>query len=399
MEPSTTRAGGGLRRKLAALLAVSALLSSILTCAAFASSDPESLRKASFWILALATTACSQVLALLIAALANATLSMQLTGLTARVRKLRERQDFSRRIGPSRYRLLHELTSAIDELLWTVEVRERELTRQRGELEELLASRSKDLDKKTRELRLLLSNVDQGVLLLNAESLPTAERSATFDRWFGAPEPGQTFGKIIARAASDFDQRFAQLWKRLSEGFLPVELELLQLPSHFSTQSGRHYHVTYRMDGESSGRFEQLLVLVTDISALVEREGAEAERLQLTALIEQVGRDRMGFAGRFHELDSAVQHLTSMPEADPSQLLLGLAALRSKFSLLRLRALAGLVQAIEEVAADLDGRGIAQEDFTDLAEGWERFASHARLLLGEAAQAESLPPRRVGSRY
>ena len=398
MQPSAIRAGG-LRRKLAALLAVSALLSSILTCAAFASSDPDALSTPRFWILAAVTTACAQVLALLIAALANATLSMQLTGLAAWVRKLRERQDFARRIGPSRYRLLSELTSAIDDLLSSVEAREHELTRQHKELEELLTSRSKELDKKRRELTLLLANVDQGVLLLDAESLPTAERSATFDRWFGAPEPGQTFGKIIARAASDFDQRFAQLWKRLSEGFLPVELELLQLPSHFSTQSGRHYHVTYRMDGQSSGRFEKLLVLVTDITALVERESAEAERTQLAALVDQVGRDRVSFATRFHELDSAVQHLTSMPDADSSQLLLGLSALKSRFESLRLRALVGLVHAVEATAADLAGPGVQQDDLTDLAEGWERFAAHARLLLGEVPQAESLPPRRVGSRF
>jgi len=287
MEPSTERAPASLRRKLAALLAVSALLSSILTCAAFASSNPGSLREPSFWIVALSTTACSQVLALLIAALANATLSMQLTGLAARVRKLRERRDFSRRIGPSRHRLLHELTSAIDALLSTVEGRERELVEQRCELEELLARRSRELDKKTRELRLLLDNVDQGVLLLNREDLPVAERSATFDRWFGPPEPGQTFGQIIARVASDFDQRFGPLAQRLREGYLPVELELLQLPSQFRTRTGRHYHVTYHLDGSSSGRFEQLLVLVSDSTARVAPERAEAERA-----LEQVGRVR-----------------------------------------------------------------------------------------------------------
>ena len=194
MEPSNTPVSGGLRRKLAALLATSALLGSILTCAAFATSVPGAVRTSRFWILALATTACSQVLALLIAALANATLSTQLTGLAARVRKLIDRRDPSRRIGPSRHRLLTELTSAIDELLSSSEAREQELTRQRSELEALLASRSKELEKKKGQLKLLLSNMDQGVLLLNADSLPAAERSATFDRWFGAPEPGQTFG-------------------------------------------------------------------------------------------------------------------------------------------------------------------------------------------------------------
>ena len=180
---------------------------------------------------------------------------------------------------------------------------------------------------------------------------------------------------------------------------MPVELELLQLPSRFSTQSGRHYQVTYRMDGERSGRFEQLLVLVTDITAHVERERAEAERTQLAALLHHVSGDHVNFRTRFHELDSAVQHLTSMPETDSSELLLGLAALKGKFEQLRLRALSGLVQAVEAAAADLDGPGVQQDDLTDLADGWERFAAHARLLLGEVQRAETLTHRRVGGGF
>ncbi|MET0339927.1 MAG: hypothetical protein ABW252_02955 [Polyangiales bacterium] len=401
MEPSSQRASSSLRRKLAALLSVTALLGSLLTCASFASLDPDALDTRGFWIVAVVTTICAQVLAVLIAALAHATLSMQLTGLAARVRKLRERQDFSRRVGPTRHRLLHELTSALDELLWTVEVREKELLRQRTELEDVLAARSRELEKKTREQKLLLENVDQGVLLLDSESLPGGTRSVAFDRWFGAPEPGQTFGKVIARAASDFDQRFADPWKRMSEGYLPVELEVLSLPAQFSTENGRHYHLAYRLDGSSTGRFEQLLVLVSDITAQVGRDQAEAERAQLATLIEQISRDRVSFATRFHEIDVAMHRLPIPGDPDATQLPAALGQLRAQLGGLRLRALAALVKSLEEAASGVEGMTLVPDDLLELTDAWERFAAHARLLTGEASplSGESLNARRAGTRY
>jgi len=353
------------------------------------STDDIRARTERFLQIAAGVLGLSVLLALMLASLGQRVLTRPVGLLASAAHRVQRDRDFDVRAERVSDDELGQLTDAFNAMLAMIQARDHELELHREGLEELVKERTRDLDKRNQEMRLVLDNVDQGLLMLDRDGVPSAERSAIFDRWFGAPEPLQTFGKIIARGASGFDVQFGMQWEQLIDGFLPVELNLAQLPATFQTSDGNHFQLTYRAIGDDPEQFEKLLVVVSDVTEHVEKARAEARQGQIIALLEHVSADRSGFMNFFRESELLIERVTSGQDRERTLVMRELHTLKGNFGLFGFKPLARLVHEIEDTCLDT-GELPSERDRIRLNDAWEELAQRARTFLGDDTHALSV---------
>lgn len=316
--------------------------------------------------------------------------------LTGAARRVQRELDFELRVDSIPDDELGPLTDAFNAMLSALRTREQALTEQRTQLEQRLQERTHELEQQQRTLRLVLDHVDQGVLLLDRAGMPSGERSKSFDRWFGAPEPQQNFGQIIARAARGFDAQFAMQWGQLSEGFLPRALDLAQLPSTFATGDGNHFRLSYQAIGDDSERFDKVLVLVSDVTEHVERTHAHAQQAQIIALLEHLSADRAGFLTFFRDAEAAMTRLLGGEPREFDKVTRELHALKGNFGLFGFAPLSELLHAIEGACLE---RGEAPNELERerLRDAWQGLSSRAHACLSDTTRTINVDRRSLSA--
>ena len=124
-------------------------------------------------------------------------------------------------------------------------------------------------------MRLVLDNVEQGLATIGVDGSLHSERSAAFDRGFGAARDG---GTVLRRPRSGRGAPAPPHEARMGagrRGFLPPEVSVEQLPKRFDL-GGRHFTLTVQPILRGDDVAGALLV-VSDVTAELEaREGAGA---------------------------------------------------------------------------------------------------------------------------
>jgi PAS domain-containing protein len=144
------------------------------------------------------------------------------------------------------------------------------------------------LDGRNRAMRLVLDHVDQGLLTIEPDGRVLPERSAAVERWFGPIAEGASLVDVVARHDPRAAEWLALGLAELREGLLPVELLIDQLPRRFRV-GARTIEASYKPIEGSGGR---LLVVLTDITAAVERAHAEEQQREVVALVTRALGDR-----------------------------------------------------------------------------------------------------------
>lgn len=143
-------------------------------------------------------------------------------------------------------RSLWGLARQVERLL-ELRVANRELLDRAAELEATsvaLEVANRELLLRGRTMRLLLDNVEQGLLVVDRTALVPRERSRAVDRWFGAPPPQAMLWDLLLREAPALRPSFQNCWGALVDGDLPLERALEQLPARVSS-FGCDYTVQY----------------------------------------------------------------------------------------------------------------------------------------------------------
>ena len=183
----------------------------------------------------------------------------------------------------------------------------QELERERDTLDQRVRERTKELGRRNRDMRLVLDNVAQALLTIDAAGRLSRERSARADDWFGPYDGNPPFADYIARIDRKFSDGFALGHQALVEKVLPEELCLDQLP-HRLRAGERIFDCTYfplPEDGDGAG----LLIVIDDVTEQVRLTQEESEQSELLALFQGLLRDREGFVGFFDEARHLVDEL------------------------------------------------------------------------------------------
>lgn len=358
-------------------------------------------RTVRFIEIAAAALLVSALLALGLAARAQRIITRPVELLSAAARRVRARQDLLVRAERVSADELGQLTDHFNAMLSTLDARDAELEQRSEQLERRLRERTRQLEERTRAfeerdraLRRVLDSVDVGVLTVDHQARIGAEHSAALAAWFGAPVEGAELAAYLDARAPGFGARLEHAWSQLVEGVMPLDLDLAQLPSKLRTPAGRSFEVAYRPIGRRGDTFDELLVIISDVSARVEKERSDAERAELMAMVEHASRDRNGFVDFVEESGAAVRRLANASSADAASETRDMHALGASFGMFGLEHLYALVERMTEDCAERRGP-LTAEQRGALEAAWQGAAQRARALLGDGAEAITIERREI----
>jgi two-component system chemotaxis sensor kinase CheA len=254
-------------------------------------------------------------------------------------------------------------------------------------LENLVALRTAELDQRTAEMRLVFDQVDQGLFMVDLDGTLASERSAAVERLLGpVPASGMLLDYVrgFAPEAADW---FAVQWEALGEGVLPPELCLDQLPARFEV-SARQLELAYKLT-DANGKV-RVLVVISDVTARVQRQRAERDERETASLVSRMLRDRAGFLSFHAEASQYVAVIVDGPRDDAAfrrivHTLKGLAALEG------LDSIAEHCHALEAAMAEANELGALSMART-IGARWELMISKIAPLIAVASARVELMP-------
>jgi two-component system chemotaxis sensor kinase CheA len=290
--------------------------------------------------------------------------------------------DFSVRAEKTSHDELGLLTDAFNGMLAAIQERDGELGNHRKNLESLVAARTEQLSEKSRTMRLVLDNVEQGLALLDRSGTLIGESSRAFVAAFGTHPSGTPFQRILAPDDERKSCAFELGYEQLMADELPEQLALEQLPATF-VRDGRHYAVSFTPVPGPDG--PALVLLATrDLTNELRAQRAEAEQRERVQIVEHVMRDRTGYA-RFlleaRRLMATVRCSATFSEPADRRALHTLKGLSATFD----------VSSVAEAAHELEhalaqDRELMVSALAGLERAWQAFLTLVTPLLGDEQQ-------------
>jgi len=248
-------------------------------------------------------------------------------------------------------------------------------------LEGLVSARTRELDARNVDMRRVLDNVAQGLFTLDRRCRMSLERSAMVERWLGSVPESGSFTDLLATVAPDTASWFALGWEALLDDVLPPEVCLDQLPKQLRV-GGLDLELEYRPIFGATAQFERILVVLSDVTALRERERAEADEREVTKLFARVIADRSGFLEFFSEAHGLVENIGRYVETNRAQdLARALHTLKGNACIYGIDTVAQHAHRLEDQLAE-DGV-ISPAALAPLRQRWSALATKVRLLLGD----------------
>jgi HPt (histidine-containing phosphotransfer) domain-containing protein len=236
-----------------------------------------------------------------------------------------------------------------------------------------------------RDMRVVLDNVEQGLLMVARDRTIVGERSAVVDLWFGPIAPGARLDDVIRAKDPVAAEWLAPAWECFVEDALPVELLLAQLPERIKLDD-RVLRADYR-PVPSLEAWTHVLVVFSDITLKLERERAEERQREFVAMVSGFMRDRRGFETFLEEADRLVQSLTTGGQLAETQFR-ALHTLKGNASLFALASFAAIAHGIEDL---LGNEPLPASAFDPLVQAWQRIGEDLAPLRGGSGSIEVEP--------
>ena len=242
------------------------------------------------------------------------------------------------------------------------------------------------LDGRNHDMRIVLDNVTQGLLTLDRAGVMSKERSAIVDKWFGSAPDETTFADYVrpgdARCAGSFELQ----WSQLLDGFLPMELLLDQLPSRL-VRGEQLFDLSFTpiFAKDAPEDLDKLLIVITDVSARVAAERAEAEQREVALILERATRDKSGVLDFLLDAGAHVDVLSAATRPPLTDTRRTLHTLKGNTALFGLRRISALCNEIEARMHE-SGSDISSDDVAHLREAWACIATRLSSLLGDSSQ-------------
>jgi signal transduction histidine kinase len=252
---------------------------------------------------------------------------------------------------------------------------------------ELVAkAQSAEASRRTADIRRILDNVDEGFLRLGLDGRMSEERSAILARWFGPPDEAMRFVDCLRRVGVADVAQFEMSWEQLASGIFPISVAIDQLPKRI-VAGPRTFAVRYHpmLEGDD---LHEVIVVIADVTAQMERERAESELRDLLGALKSVLKDREAFTEFAREAGTLVDAITTQVLSRPL-LLRQLHTLKGNTALFELVSVSRLCHDIE--TRMLGGEdGLAETDRARLIEVWKPIATLVGFEAGDPIRTTML---------
>jgi two-component system chemotaxis sensor kinase CheA len=234
--------------------------------------------------------------------------------------------------------------------------------------------REERINARNRDMRLVLDNVGQGFITLDASGAMSDERSRIVDDWFGPVEGTPKLWDYLRPFDANFADNFELGWSAVVDQFLPVELCLDQLPRTVK-KDGRTLELNYRpifhavsRPGEQTDQLHKTVVVITDITVRLARERSEQRQRETMSIHRRLLADRPAFEQFFAEASALVSALAQPIHGDLVVIRRQIHTLKGNCALFGIESVAQLCHEIEDRIED--SAVLDPADRTRLREAW-----------------------------
>jgi two-component system chemotaxis sensor kinase CheA len=246
-------------------------------------------------------------------------------------------------------------------------------------LDRIVQRRTDELSVRNQEMRLVLDNVDQGLLTMNHDGKLSGEYSRFLAECLGTPGPGQFLWDYLAVHDACVATQFALGWDAVLDDVLPLEILLDQLPTLLQLPQ-RTLKFNYIPIAGATSAVDKLLIVISDVTAQLQHERAEAEKQEMMAVFEKAVNHRGAFIEFIHESESLVGSLVDTPTPPLPVVRRQVHTLKGNCSIYGLKGLSALCHDIETRMSE-SGQGLASSDRSLLKNHWQSLAEKTEKML------------------
>jgi two-component system chemotaxis sensor kinase CheA len=248
-------------------------------------------------------------------------------------------------------------------------------------LEKIVEARTATIREKQRDMRLILDNVETGLVTVDLEGRLSSECSQVVEKWFGAPVAGDKLAAWLGKRDANFAEWFELALDSVRDGLLPPEVALGQLPRQLK-DADRTYAVNYQLINSADGVPEKLLVIVTDITERLRKEAAERYQAELLQLFQHIMRDKFGFIEFLAEAEEIVRNLREGTANELEHVRRLVHTLKGNAAIFGMRRLSEICHELEGRIAE-EGMRPSDGDMGALFQAWSQIRGDLANLMGE----------------
>lgn len=249
------------------------------------------------------------------------------------------------------------------------------------ELEKVVQKKTEALAQRNEDMKTILDNAAQGFMTVAIDGTIEPERSAVVATWLGKVDRINAFD-AFARLDSSFGMQLRQGWDALREDIMPLEVIVDQLPKTL-TRDGLTLGFEYRPILEKS-RISKILVVISDLTAQVERAKIERAQAETMTIFEKINRDRSGFLEFIDEGSKLVAAIAANQFTSQADCWRAVHTLKGTSGLFGVTSVADSCHAIEDQMAD-DQASVRPDSGRELQGIWTVLTEKVKPFLGQAA--------------
>ena len=247
-------------------------------------------------------------------------------------------------------------------------------------LEKIVEARTATIVEKQRDMRLILDNVESGLVTVDLQGRLSSECSRVVAEWFGAPADNQPIGDWLRPHDATFAEWFELAIEGVTDGMLPPEVALSQLPRQLK-DGERTYAVQYQPIRAADGSMGKILVIFADITERLRAEWAQRHQSDLLQLFQHITRDKHGFIEFLAEAEEIMRHLRAGHD-DVDHVKRLVHTLKGNAGIFGMRRLSEICHELESRIAE-EQRLPTDAEMAPLYQAWDQIRADLAKLMGE----------------
>ncbi len=258
-------------------------------------------------------------------------------------------------------------------------------------LEKIVLERTTQLDQRNQDMRLVLDNVSQGLMMIRLDGAITPEYSTVLSSWFGPLDRYDSLGELFDAHNPALRPWLEMGLEAIEDDFMPLEVSLSQLPDTLNIDD-ISLHIDYT-PVHRLGVLEHLLVTFSDVTAQRQQERLEQSQREFVELVTRAHEDRSGVGGFFAEAQVIMDTLSGplVPE-EMRDIKRMIHTLKGNAGFYGLDSIAHLCHELEEIIQE-NQRLPTLDERRDLLERWDIIYNSLSNFLDNQKHVTLIPDR------
>lgn len=256
-------------------------------------------------------------------------------------------------------------------------------------LENKVNEKTAALSQRNSEMALILNNAEEGFLTANLDGTMAEERSAIVAKWFGPAKSDARLWDYIASGARGPATMLRIGWEQLIEDIFPFDVCVDQMP-RLVERNGMSLALRYKGVNGADGKLFKVLVMIADVTALVEAARRELQQRELVSVFQRFSSDRRGFHQFIADARSIVARIQDRDGTDARSRELDFRevhTLKGNSSQFGLLSVADTCHRIESDLSE-SGRAMTAEERSLLKSSWDKASIALKDFVEDAGEKQ-----------